>query len=87
MRVCVCVCVCLQVNHPDVIRLGVKVDQGLSCVHPQVEWQVTLRTLDGSQTLFLSWSPKTDNRRDSEGDLVLRDGNSGRLDLVKDQVG
>ena len=30
--VCVCVCVYLRVNHSDVIRLGVKVDQGLSCV-------------------------------------------------------
>ena len=39
--VCVCVCVCvyvcvcmgLQVNHTDVTRLGVKVDQGLPCLH------------------------------------------------------
>ena len=30
--VCVCVCVCLRVNHCDIIRLGVKVDQGLPCV-------------------------------------------------------
>ena len=29
---CVCVCVCSWVNHFDVIRLGVKVDQGLPCV-------------------------------------------------------
>ena len=28
---CVCVCVCLRVNN-DVIRLGVKVEQGLPCV-------------------------------------------------------
>ena len=27
------VCVCLPANHFDVIRLGVKVDQGLPCVH------------------------------------------------------
>ena len=28
----VCVCVCLRANHLDVVRLGVKVDQGLPCV-------------------------------------------------------
>ena len=30
--VCMCVCVCLWANHLDVVRLGVKVDQGLPCV-------------------------------------------------------
>ena len=29
---CVCVCVCLRTNHFDVIRLGLKVDQGLPCI-------------------------------------------------------
>ena len=26
------VCECLHVNHSDVIRLGIKVDQGLPCI-------------------------------------------------------
>ena len=31
--VCVCVCVCVFTGQPfDVVGLGVKVDQGLSCV-------------------------------------------------------
>ena len=34
--VCVYVCVCLRVNHNDVIWLGVKVDQGLSCLHHHI---------------------------------------------------
>ena len=53
----------------------------------QVEWQATLRTLDGTQTLAVLWSSKPDIRRASEGDLVLPGGNSDKSDLVKDQVG
>ena len=56
-------------------------------LHPQVEWQATLMTLDGTQTLVVSRLTKLDSHRASEGDLVLG-SNSGRLlGLVKDQVG
>ena len=58
-----------------------------TALHPQVEWQATLRTLDGTQTLFISRLSKPDSRTASEGDLVLLGGNSDRWDLVKDQVG
>ena len=44
-------------------------------------------TLDGSQTLFALWTSKPDIRGAIEVDLVLLGGNSGRSDLVKDQVG
>ena len=80
---------CLLANHFDVIVLGVKVDQGLPCIcHyiPQVEWQATLRTPDGTQTLVVSRLSKPDSRGASEGDLVLLGSNSDRWDLVKDQV-
>ena len=56
-------------------------------LHPQVKWQATLRTLNGTQTLVVSRLPKLDSRGASEGDLVLLGSNSGRRDLVKDQVG
>ena len=55
-------------------------------LHPQAEWQATLRSLDGTQTLIFLWSPKPYIRRASEGDHVLLGGNSDRSDLVKDQV-
>ena len=51
-----CVCVCLWVNLFDVISLGVKVYQSLpfrTPLHPQVERQATLRTVDGSQTFMV----------------------------------
>ena len=49
-------CVCLWVNLFDVISLGVKVYQSLpfrTPLHPQVERQATLRTVDGSQTFMV----------------------------------
>ena len=55
-------------------------------LHPQVKWQATLKTLGGSQTLFVLWSLKPDIRRASERDLVLRSGSSGRSGLEMDQV-
>ena len=55
-------------------------------LHPQVEWQATLRIPDGTQTLVVSGLSKPDSRRASEGDLVLLGSNSDRWDLVKDQV-
>ena len=48
---------------------------------------MTLRTLDGTQTLAVSRLRKSDSRRANEGDLVLLGSNSDRCDLVKDQVG
>ena len=45
-------------------------------LHPQVEWQATLRTLDGTQTLEVSWLLKRDIRMASGVDLVLLGGNS-----------
>ena len=56
-------------------------------LHPQVEWQATLMTLDGTQTLVVSRLSKLDSRGASEGDLVLLGSNSGRWGPVKDQVG
>ena len=56
-------------------------------LYPQVEWQATLRTLDGTQTLIASWLLKRDNRRASDANLVLLGGNSDKSDLAKDQVG
>ena len=44
-------------------------------------------TLDGTQTLVVSRIAKLDNHGDSERDLVLLGGNSGRWGLVQDQVG
>ena len=55
-------------------------------LHPQVGWQATLMTLDGTQTLVASRITKLDSRRASERDLVLLGGNSGRWGLEKDQV-
>ena len=54
-------------------------------LHPQVEWQATLVTLDGTQTLVVSRLSKPDSFKASEGDLVLLGNNSDRWDLVKDQ--
>ena len=56
-------------------------------LHPQVEWQATLRTLDDTQTLVASWVLKQDICRASDVDLVLLGCNSDRSDVVKDQVG
>ena len=56
-------------------------------LHPQVEWQATLRTLDGTQTLAASWLLKQDIRRGTDVDLVLLGGNLDKSDLAKDQVG
>ena len=75
--VCVCVCVCGWVG-------GSSLHMPL---HPQVEWQATLRTLDGSQALFVLWLSKPCICRASEADLVLWGSSSGRLDLEIDQVG
>ena len=55
-------------------------------LHPQVEWQTTLRTLEDTQTLVASWLLEQDIRRAIDIDLVSVDGNSGRSDLAKDQV-
>ena len=55
--------------------------------HLQVEWQATLRTLDGTQTLVVSRLTKPDSRRANEGDLILLGSNSDRWNLVKDQLG
>ena len=54
--------------------------------HLQIEWQATLMTLDGTQTLVVSWLSKLDSHRASEGDLVLLGSNLGRWGLVKDQA-
>ena len=56
-------------------------------LYPQVEWQATLRTFDGTQALVVLWSSKPEIRRASGVDLVLIGSNSDRSDLVKDQVG
>ena len=55
-------------------------------LHPQVEWQATLRTLENTQTLVASWLLEQDICRASGVGLILLDGNSGRVDLAKDQV-
>ena len=53
-------------------------------LHPQVGWQATLMTLDGTQTLFASRMTQLDSRGASEQDLFLL-GNLGKLDLEKDR--
>ena len=53
-------------------------------LHPQVEWQATLMTLDGTQTLVASWMTELDSRGASERDLLLLLDKSGKLDLEKD---
>ena len=53
--------------------------------YPQVGWQATLMTLDGTQTLVASWMTELDSHIASERDLDLLGGNSGRLDLEKDR--
>ena len=55
-------------------------------LHHQVEWQATLRTLDGNRTVVVSRLTKADSCRANEGDLVLPGSNSDRWDLMKDQV-
>ena len=55
-----------------------------TALHPQVGWQATLMTLDGTQTLVGSRMTVLDSRGASERDLVLLLGNSGKLDLEKD---
>ena len=54
-------------------------------LHLKVEWQATLMTLDGTQTLVVSRITKLDSRGASERDLVLLGSNLGRLDLEKDR--
>ena len=54
-------------------------------LYPQVVWQATLVTLDGTQTLVVSRLSKPDSWKASERDLALLGDNSNRLDLVKDQ--
>ena len=54
-------------------------------LHPQVGWQATLMTLDGTQTLVASRMTELDSRGTSERDLVLLLGNSSKLDLEKDR--
>ena len=39
-------------------------------LHPQVRWQATLMTLDGTQTLVASWMTELDSRGASERDLT-----------------
>ena len=56
-------------------------------LHLKVEWQATLMTLDGTQTLIASRMTKLDSRGASERDLVLLGNNSDRWGLVQDQVG
>ena len=56
-------------------------------LHPQVEWQATLTTLDGTQTLVASWLLKRNIHRASDVDFVLLGGNTDKSDLAKDQVG
>ena len=55
-------------------------------LHPQLEWQPTLRTLDGTQTLVASWLLKRDIRRASDVNLILLGDILDKSDLVKDQV-
>ena len=55
-------------------------------LHPQVEWQAILMTLDGTQTLVASRITKLDSCGASERDLVLLGGNSSRWGLVQDRV-
>ena len=54
-------------------------------LYPQVGWQATLMTLDGTQTLVVSRMTELDSRGASEQDLVLLLGNLGKLDLEKDR--
>ena len=56
-------------------------------LYPQVEWQATLRTLDGNQTLEASWLLKRYIRIASDVDHALLGGNWDKSDLAKDQVG
>ena len=56
-------------------------------LNPQVEWQATLMTLDGTQTLVASRMTELDSRIASEQDLDLLGGNSGKLDFEKDLDG
>ena len=87
---CISVCVCvygLTIWCYWVRRQGWPGSSLRTPLHPQVEWQATLMTLDGTQTLVVSRLSKLDSRGASEGDLVLLGSNSGRWGPVKDQVG
>ena len=54
-------------------------------LHPQVGWEATLMTLDGTQPLVASQMTELDSRGASERDLVLLLGKLGKLDLEKDR--
>ena len=54
-------------------------------LYPQVGWQATLMTLDGTQTLVASRMTELDSRIASGRDLDLLGGKRGRLDLDKDR--
>ena len=54
---------------------------------PQVEWQATLRTLDGTQTLKASWLLKRDIRIASDVNRVLLVASLDKFGLAKDQIG
>ena len=47
-------------------------------LHPQVDWQATIMTLDGTQTFVVSRITKLDSSGAGKRDLVLLVGNSGR---------
>ena len=87
---CVCVCVCVCVYGLAICCWWAK-HQGWpgsslrTPLHPQVGWQATLMTLDGTQTLVASPMTELHSRGASEWDLVLLLGNSGKVDLDKDQ--
>ena len=53
-------------------------------LYPQVGWQATLTTLDGTQTLVASRITELDSRTASGRDLDFLGDNSSRLDLEKD---
>ena len=91
--VCVCVvCVCVRACIYGLAiccwwakRQGWPGSSLRTPLHPQVGWQATLMTLDGTQTLVASRMTELDSRGASERDLVLLLGNSGKLDLEKDR--
>ena len=84
--VCVCVCVYgLAICCWCAKRQGWPGPSLRKPLHPQVGWQATLMTLNGTQTLIASRMTELDSRGASERDLVLLLGNSGKLDLEKDR--
>ena len=64
------VCACLRANHFDVVGLGVKV----APLRPHVEWQATLRSLDGTQTLVVSRLSKPESYGEFEA-VFLKEPN------------